>query len=176
LACRVVTALGFFSRKIPRPWLEQLGLQIQISSSAERTSLLQRRVGCETLVCQSVGFVRTSSIGTSHTKEHHSVYIYELRGTCSYLSWLLPSSTHLCNAQKRHFSLLLSPSEKILGRILPSSAAYARVKHKMKTLSDTFIPLGKWFFQTIRKNPLYFAPFFLCALTFAWRVFLLEVH
>lgn len=78
LACRVVTASGFFSRKIPRPWLEQLGLQIQISSSAERMSLLQRGVGCETL--QSVGFVCTSSIDTARIKEYHSVYIHGLRG------------------------------------------------------------------------------------------------
>lgn len=41
LSWRVLTAAGFLSRKIPRPWLEQLGLQIQISSSAERMSLLQ---------------------------------------------------------------------------------------------------------------------------------------
>lgn len=47
---------------------------------------------------------------------------------------------HLCKAQKRHFSHLLSPGEKILGRILPSSVTYGRIKYQLKTLSNTFIP------------------------------------
>lgn len=53
-------------------------------------------------------------------------------------------TVHLCKAQKRHFSHLLSPGEKILGRILPSSVTYGKIKHKLKTLSNLLIP---WLFS-----------------------------
>lgn len=55
LAWSVVTAARFLSRKIPWPWLEQLGLQIQICSPAETRGLLEDHVWCEAPVCPLAG-------------------------------------------------------------------------------------------------------------------------
>lgn len=123
-------------------------MQIQICSPAETRGLLEDRVWCETLVCRLAGSKVHSLSVCLYTHSHMDPLItgYALgtfQSTTELLKWIATTikTIHLCKAQKKHFSHLLGPGEKILGRILPFSGTCGRIKSNLKTLSSTFILL-----------------------------------